>query len=87
MVGDRAVSAGAGTWVSAPPGARHGFRNVSVGSARLLSVHAPETGSSSASAGRVERPPEPFLGNTLAGMEPTGIEPVTSCVQGRRSPS
>lgn len=43
-VGDRAIPAGAGTWVSAPPGARHGFRNVSGARARLLNVHAPEDG-------------------------------------------
>ena len=43
-VGVRAIAARAGTWVSAPPGARHGFRNASGGRARLLNVHAPETG-------------------------------------------
>jgi quercetin dioxygenase-like cupin family protein len=43
-VGTRAVTAGAGTWVSAPPGARHGFRNAGGARARLLNVHAPETG-------------------------------------------
>ena len=43
-VGDHAISAGAGTWVSAPPGARHGFRNARAGRARLLNLHAPEHG-------------------------------------------
>ena len=43
-VGDEAVRAGPGTWLSAPPGARHGFRNGGSGRARVLNVHAPDAG-------------------------------------------
>lgn len=43
-VGDEAVRAGPGTWLSAPPGARHGFRNGGSGRARVLNVHAPDVG-------------------------------------------
>lgn len=43
-VGDRIVRAGRGTWLSAPPGARHGFRNGGGGRATVLNVHAPDAG-------------------------------------------
>jgi len=43
-VGDRVVDAGPGTWLSAPPGARHGFRNGGGGRATVLNVHAPDAG-------------------------------------------
>ncbi len=43
-VGDEAVRAGPGTWLSAPPGARHGFRNGGSGRTRVLNVHAPDAG-------------------------------------------
>ena len=43
-VGDDTVRAGPGTVVCAPPGARHGFRNGGSGRARVLNIHAPETG-------------------------------------------
>jgi quercetin dioxygenase-like cupin family protein len=43
-VGDRPVAAGPGTWVSAPAGARHGFRNRTSKRARVLNVHAPDCG-------------------------------------------
>jgi len=43
-VGEELVRAGAGTWVSAPRGARHGFRNAGEGELRLLNVHAPNVG-------------------------------------------
>ena len=42
-VGDDTVRAGPGTVLSAPPGARHGFRGVS-GTARVLNFHAPDAG-------------------------------------------
>jgi quercetin dioxygenase-like cupin family protein len=38
------VRAGPGTWVSAPVGVVHGFRNVGSGSLRMLNIHAPNTG-------------------------------------------
>jgi quercetin dioxygenase-like cupin family protein len=44
LVAGEPVSAGPGTWVSAPPHAVHRFRNVSGARARLLNVHAPEVG-------------------------------------------
>ena len=44
LVAGEPVTAGPGTWVSAPPGAVHRFRNVSGAQARLLNVHAPEVG-------------------------------------------
>jgi quercetin dioxygenase-like cupin family protein len=43
-VGDRVVRAGPGTWMSAPPGAEHGFRNAGTSRARVLNIHAPDTG-------------------------------------------
>lgn len=36
--------AGPGSWVSAPIGVEHGFRNAGSGELRLLNVHAPNTG-------------------------------------------
>jgi quercetin dioxygenase-like cupin family protein len=43
-VGDDAVRAGPDTFLAAPPGARHGFRNPGSDRARVLNLHAPETG-------------------------------------------
>jgi quercetin dioxygenase-like cupin family protein len=43
-IGEEVVRAGPGTWVAAPIGARHGFRNAGDGELRLLNVHAPNTG-------------------------------------------
>src|SRR6059058_5416404 len=42
-VGEETTVAGPGTLLAAPPGARHGFRGIR-GTARVLNVHAPETG-------------------------------------------
>jgi quercetin dioxygenase-like cupin family protein len=42
--GEDVVRGGPGTWVSVPPGTRHGFRNAGEGDLRLLNVHAPRTG-------------------------------------------
>ena len=41
-VGDRVERAGPGTWLSAPPDARHGFRNGGSARARVLNLHAPD---------------------------------------------
>jgi mannose-6-phosphate isomerase-like protein (cupin superfamily) len=43
-VGDAVVRAGPGTFVAAPVGALHGFRNAGPGELRLLNVHGPNTG-------------------------------------------
>jgi quercetin dioxygenase-like cupin family protein len=43
-LGDEAVRAGPGTWVSAPRGTLHGFGNPGPGRARLLNVHTPDAG-------------------------------------------
>ena len=43
-LGDRVVRAGPGTWMSAPPGARHGFANGGTDRARVLNLHAPDAG-------------------------------------------
>ena len=43
-VEDEVVRAGPGTFVAAPPGTRHGFRNPGPGRARVLNVHAPDAG-------------------------------------------
>ena len=43
-LGDRAVRALPGTWVSVPPGVVHGFRNPGPGRARFLNVHTPDAG-------------------------------------------
>jgi mannose-6-phosphate isomerase-like protein (cupin superfamily) len=44
IVGDEVFSAGPGSWVAAPIGVRHGFRNAGDGELRMLNVHAPNTG-------------------------------------------
>jgi quercetin dioxygenase-like cupin family protein len=44
VVDGEVVRAGPGTFVAAPPGTLHGFRNASSGLARVLNLHAPETG-------------------------------------------
>ena len=44
IVGDDVVRAGPGTYVAAPVGAVHGFRNVGTGDLRMLNIHAPNTG-------------------------------------------
>jgi quercetin dioxygenase-like cupin family protein len=43
-VGDDVIRARPRTWVSAPPGARHGFANAGSGRARVLNIHAPDAG-------------------------------------------
>jgi mannose-6-phosphate isomerase-like protein (cupin superfamily) len=43
-IGDDTVRAGPGSFVAAPPGVRHGFRNPGPGRARFLNVHAPSDG-------------------------------------------
>jgi quercetin dioxygenase-like cupin family protein len=43
-VEDEVVRAGPGTFVAAPPGTLHGFRNPGPGRARILNVHAPDAG-------------------------------------------
>lgn len=43
-VGENVVRAGPGTWLSAPPGARHGFANGGSGRARVLNIHTPDAG-------------------------------------------
>ena len=45
------VRAGPGTYVAAPIGVEHGFRNVGPGELRMLNVHGPNTGF----AGRLRR--------------------------------
>jgi mannose-6-phosphate isomerase-like protein (cupin superfamily) len=43
-IGDDTVRVGPGSFVAAPPGVRHGFRNPGPGRARFLNVHAPSDG-------------------------------------------
>jgi quercetin dioxygenase-like cupin family protein len=43
-VEDEVLRARPGTFVAAPPGTRHGFRNPGPGRARLLNLHAPDAG-------------------------------------------
>ena len=43
-VGDDVFRALPGSWVAAPIGVRHGFRNAGDGELRLLNVHAPNVG-------------------------------------------
>ena len=38
------IRAGPGTYVAAPPGVVHGFRNVGPGDLRMLNIHGPNTG-------------------------------------------
>jgi quercetin dioxygenase-like cupin family protein len=44
LVGENVVRAGPGSYVAAPIGVRHGFRNVGDGELRMLNVHAPNVG-------------------------------------------
>ena len=39
--GDSVVAAGPGTFVLAPPGIEHGFRNDGASAVRMLNIHAP----------------------------------------------
>jgi mannose-6-phosphate isomerase-like protein (cupin superfamily) len=43
-IGDETVRVGPGSFVAAPPGVRHGFRNPGPRRARFLNVHAPSDG-------------------------------------------
>ena len=43
-VGSEIVRAGPGTYVAAPIGVVHGFRNAGPGELRMLNIHAPNTG-------------------------------------------
>lgn len=43
-VGDEVVRGGPGTYVAAPAGLVHGFRNAGEADLRLVNVHAPNTG-------------------------------------------
>jgi mannose-6-phosphate isomerase-like protein (cupin superfamily) len=44
VVGEEVFRAGAGSFVAAPPGVSHGFRNAADTELRLLNVHAPNVG-------------------------------------------
>jgi mannose-6-phosphate isomerase-like protein (cupin superfamily) len=44
LMGEETVRVGAGSYVAAPIGVVHGFRNVGDGELRMLNVHAPNTG-------------------------------------------
>jgi mannose-6-phosphate isomerase-like protein (cupin superfamily) len=44
LMGDDRVVGGPGTYVAAPVGVVHGFRNLGPGDLRMLNVHAPNTG-------------------------------------------
>ena len=44
VVGDQVVRAGPGTYVAAPVGVTHGFRNIGDGELRMLNIHAPGMG-------------------------------------------
>jgi mannose-6-phosphate isomerase-like protein (cupin superfamily) len=51
LMGDEVVRAGPGSFVAAPPGVVHGFRNAGDTDLRMLNVHAPNVGF----AGRLRR--------------------------------
>jgi mannose-6-phosphate isomerase-like protein (cupin superfamily) len=44
VFGDEIVRAGPGTYVAAPIGVVHGFRNAGDGELRMLNIHGPNTG-------------------------------------------
>jgi mannose-6-phosphate isomerase-like protein (cupin superfamily) len=44
VMGDETVRVGPGSYVAAPIGVVHGFRNAGEGELRMLNVHAPNTG-------------------------------------------
>jgi quercetin dioxygenase-like cupin family protein len=52
VVGDDVRRAGPGSFLAAPPHARHGFSNPSTAPLRVLNIHAPDAGF----AGRLRRP-------------------------------
>jgi mannose-6-phosphate isomerase-like protein (cupin superfamily) len=52
MAGDT-HRAGPGSFVAAPPGVEHGFRNAGPGELRLLNVHSPNTGFAERLRGRM----------------------------------
>jgi len=43
-VGDEVFRGGPGSYVAAPMGVRHGFRNAGDGELRMLNIHAPNVG-------------------------------------------
>ena len=51
VMGNETVRLGPGSYVAAPVGVVHGFRNVGGGELRMLNIHAPNTGF----AGRLRR--------------------------------
>ena len=51
VFGDEVIRAGPGTYVAAPIGVVHGFRNTGTGELRMLNIHGPNTGF----AGRLRR--------------------------------
>ena len=44
LVGEEVFRAGPGSFVAAPPGVTHGFRNAADAELRMLNVHAPNVG-------------------------------------------
>jgi mannose-6-phosphate isomerase-like protein (cupin superfamily) len=44
MVGDETLRLGPGSYVAAPVGVPHGFRNAGDGELRMLNIHAPNVG-------------------------------------------
>jgi mannose-6-phosphate isomerase-like protein (cupin superfamily) len=44
VVGDEVQRAGPGSFLAAPPGARHGFSNPGPADLRVLNLHAPDAG-------------------------------------------
>ena len=44
MVGDETLRLGPGSYVAAPIGVPHGFRNAGDGELRMLNIHAPNAG-------------------------------------------
>jgi mannose-6-phosphate isomerase-like protein (cupin superfamily) len=44
LVGDDAVQVGPGSFVAAPAGVTHGFRNVGSSELRVVNIHAPNSG-------------------------------------------
>jgi quercetin dioxygenase-like cupin family protein len=52
LLGDESRLAGPGTFVSAPPGARHGFRNPGASTIRVFNLHTPGAGFATRVRGR-----------------------------------
>ena len=60
VMGDETVRLGRGSYVAAPIGVVHGFRNTGDGELRMLNVHAPNVGFAARASAGVDGSSEPW---------------------------